>query len=235
MTQSSSGYARPELLADPGWLEERLDDPNVRIIDCATFDLYQKAHIKGAVGLRVNPFLKDANDSLHVMPPDQFARLMGDLGVGPDTTVVSYDTAGGVPACRMWWALNHYGHTNAKVLNGGWERWFHEGRPISRDVPSVPATAFTPVVDDSVLCSLDYGKAHVGDGNVVYLDVRSDGEWTGENSRGNKRIGHVPGAVHLEWTNFMNPEPNRSWKSAEEIRALLDAEGVTPDKEVITY
>ena len=75
MTQSSSGYARPELLAEPDWLEERLDDPNVRVIDCATFDLYQKAHIKGAVGLRVNPFIKDANDSLHVMPPDQFAKL----------------------------------------------------------------------------------------------------------------------------------------------------------------
>ena len=194
MTQSSSGYARPELLAEPDWLEEHLDDPNVRVIDCATFDLYQKAHIKGAVGLRVNPFIKDANDSLHVMPPGQFAKLMGDLGVGPDTTVVSYDTAGGVPACRMWWVLNHYGHTNAKVLNGGWERWFHEGRPISREVPSVSAATFTPVTNDSVLCSLDYGKAHVGDEGVIYLDVRSDGEWTGENSRGNKRIGHVPGA-----------------------------------------
>ena len=135
----------------------------------------------------------------------------------------------------MWWVLNYYGHTNARVLNGGWERWFHEGRPISREVPSVPAAAFTPATNDSLVCSLDYGKARVGDANVIYLDVRSDGEWTGENSRGNKRIGRVPGAIHLEWTNFMNPEPNRSWKSAEEIRALLDAAGVTPDKEVITY
>ena len=118
---------------------------------------------------------------------------MGDLGVGPDTTVVSYDTAGGVPASRMWWVLNYYGHTNAKVLNGGWERWFHEGRPISRDVPSAASAAFTPVVNDAGLCSLDYGKAHVGDEGVIFLDVRSDGEWTGEVSRNNKRIGRVPG------------------------------------------
>ena len=98
MTQASTEYARPELLAEADWLEAHLDDPNVRVIDCATFELYQKAHIRNAVGLRVNPVIKNADDTLHVMPPDQFKKLMGDLSVGPDTTVVTYDTAGGVPA-----------------------------------------------------------------------------------------------------------------------------------------
>ncbi len=235
MTQASAVYARPELLAEADWLEAHLDDPNVRVIDCATFDLYQKAHIRNAVGLRVNPNIKDADDTMHVMPPDQFAKLMGDLGVDPDTMVVTYDTAGGVPASRMWWALNYYGHTNVKVLNGGWEKWFHEGRPVSREIPKVSAEAFSPVANESLLCPLDYGKAHVEDSKVLYMDMRSEGEWTGETTRGNKRSGHIPGAVHLEWTNFMNPEPNRTWKSAEELRALLDAAGVTPDREVITY
>ena len=235
MTQGSIDYARPELLADADWLEAHLDNSNVRVIDCTTFDLYQKAHIKNAVGLRVNPYIKDSDDTLHVMPPDQFAKLMGDLGVGPDTTVVTYDTAGGVPASRMWWVLNYYGHTNAKVLNGGWEKWFHEGRPVSRDIPKVSAPAFVPAANEDLLCPLSYGKSHVEDSRVLYLDMRSDGEWTGEVTRGNKRSGHIPGAVHLEWTNFMNAEPNRTWKSAPELKALLDAAGVTPDKEIITY
>lgn len=235
MTQASAEYARPELLAEADWLEAHLDDPNVRVIDCATFELYQKAHIRNAVGLRVNPVIKNADDTVHVMPPDQFAKLMGDLGVGPDTTVVTYDTAGGVPASRLWWALNYYGHANAKVLNGGWEKWFHEGRPVSREIPKVSAATFTPVADESLLCPLDYGKTHVEDSKVLYLDVRSEGEWTGETTRGNKRSGHIPGAVHLEWSNFMNTEPNRTWKSAGELKALLDAAGVTPDREVITY
>ena len=235
MTQAPTEYARPELLAGADWLEAHLDDANVRIIDCATFDLFQKAHIKNAVGLRLNPYIKDADDTVHVMPPDQFAKLMGDLGVGPDTTVVTYDTAGGVPASRMWWVLNYYGHTNAKVLNGGWEKWFHEGRPVSRDIPKVSAPAFTPTTNEDLLCPLDYGKSHVEDSKVLYLDMRSDGEWTGDVTRGNKRSGHIPGAVHLEWTNFMNAEPNRTWKSAAELKALLDAAGVTPDREIITY
>ena len=235
MTQEPTGYARPELLADTDWLGTHLDDPNVRIIDCATFELYQKAHIRNAVGLQVNPFIKNADDTLHVMTPDQFATLMGDLGVNSDTTVIAYDTAGGVPASRMWWVLNYYGHTNAKVLNGGWEKWFHDGLPISREIPKFSATTFTPVVEEKLLCSLEYGKSHLDDNKVLYLDVRSEGEWTGETTRGNKRVGHIPGAVHLEWTNFMNPEPNRTWKSAGELRELLDAAGVTPDREIITY
>ena len=235
MTQASAEYARPELLAEADWLEAHLDDPNVRVIDCATFDLYQKAHIKNAMGLRVNPFIKNADDTMHVMPPDQFTNLMGDLGVGPDTTVVTYDMAGGVPASRMWWALNYYGHTNAKVLNGGWEKWFHEGRPVSREIPKVSTPVFTAVVNEDLMCPLDYGKSHVEDSKVLYLDMRSEGEWTGETTRGNKRSGHIPGAVHLEWTKFMNAEPNRTWKSAAELKALLDAAGVTPDREVITY
>ena len=82
MTQASAEYARPELLAEADWLEAHLDDPNVRVIDCATFDLYQKAHIKNAMGLRVNPFIKNADDTIHVMPPDQFTKLMGGRCAG---------------------------------------------------------------------------------------------------------------------------------------------------------
>ena len=79
MTQTPTGYTRPELLADADWLQAHLDDPNVRVIDCATFDLYEKAHIRNAVGLRVNPFIKNVDDTVHVMPPDQFTKLMGDV------------------------------------------------------------------------------------------------------------------------------------------------------------
>ena len=92
MTLEPTGYARPELLADTDWLETHLDDPNVRIIDCATFELYQKAHIRNAVGLQVNPFIKNADDTLHVMPPDQFATLMGDLGVNLSLIHISEPT-----------------------------------------------------------------------------------------------------------------------------------------------
>ena len=74
-----------------------------------------------------------------------------------------------------------------------------------------------------------------GSADVVFLDVRTDGEWDGSNDRGNKRAGHVPGAVHLEWLNFITGDRSRMFKSAEELRSMLESAGVTPEKEVVTY
>ena len=74
-------------------------------------------------------------------------------------------------------------------------------------------------------CSLD---------DVVVWDVRSDGEYDGSSSRGNKRVGHVPGAVHLEWFNVMDRE-TQCFKPADEVRRMLTEKGITPDKAVYAY
>ena len=242
MTASGEGqgYAHPELLADTAWLQEHLDDPKVRVIDCDPIEMYRRAHIRNAVGLRVHHYLKQPPEpgreyGTHVMVPDQLAGLMGDLGVGQDTQVVTYDGAGGVYAARVWWVLNYHGHRGVKLLNGGWNKWFSEGRPMSMDVPSFPKAAFEPRMNPDLLCTLDYTVGRVGKAEVTFWDVRSDGEWTGENTRGNRRGGHIPGAVHLEWLDLVTDDALRTLKPAAEMRALLEAAGVTPDREVITY
>lgn len=234
MTTTQQGYARPEMLAETDWLQQHLNDQNIRVVDCEVFDAYRRAHVPGAVGLRVNPFIKDANSSVSVMPPDQFGKLMGELGVTDDTTVVVYD-AGGVTAGRMWWVLAYYGHTKVKLLNGGWTKWLMEGRPITNRVTAVKAATFSPREQSGVCCDLAGVKAAIESKGPVLLDVRSDGEWTGETTRGNKRGGHMPGAVHLEWTNFMAAEEPRVFKPAHELRAMLAVRGITPEREVVTY
>src|SRR5690606_10596867 len=121
-------YARPQLLAEPDWLAQHLDDPKVRVIDCATLEAYRRAHIPGAVQLPVHFYIKDdgppgADHGTFVMSPAAFEELMAKLGVSADTTVVTYDDNNALVASRLWWVLKYYGHTNAKVLNGGWHRW----------------------------------------------------------------------------------------------------------------
>jgi len=228
------GYTRPELLAETSSLQEHLNDPTVRILDCEVFDAYRRAHIPGAVGLRVAAGLKDANDPLHIMPPEQFARLMGELGVSNDTTVVTYD-AGGIQATRIWWALSYHGHTNVKVLNGGWTKWLMEGRPIVNRVTTPQQAAFTPRMAPEVSCDLARMKSAVESQGPVILDVRTEAEFTGEQARGLKRGGHMPGAVRIDWPEFMTRDEPRVFRSAEELRALLAARGVHPEREVITY
>ncbi len=232
---NTNGYARPELLAEPEWLAEHINDETVRVIDCATLDAYRRAHITGAVGLPVHIYIKDPKDETFVMPPDQFAELMGKLGVGDDTTVVTYDDNNSLVATRLWWVLNYYGHTNSKVLNGGWHRWLHEGRAITPHATHPQPTTFTPTTNEDLVCGLDDLKGRIGKAGVQIMDVRTDEEWTGANDRGNKRSGHVPGAVHLEWLNFVSKDDRRVFLPADDLRAMLRGVGITPESEVVTY
>jgi len=170
-----------------------------------------------------------------LMEPEQFKAMCQGLGIGDDTLVIAYDNAQSLTAARLWWALNTYGHSNVKVLDGGWRRWVSEGRKISFDRahPDTSVT-FTPNRDESLLVKVDELKAACNLDSAVIWDVRSDGEWDGSASRGNKRVGHVPGAVHLEWFNLMDRDTHR-FKSAGDIRRILSENGITPDKNVYTY
>jgi thiosulfate/3-mercaptopyruvate sulfurtransferase len=238
---TTQGYARPELLVETDWLAAHLDDPQIRIVDCDPMDVYRRAHIQHAIGIPVHHYIKQPEYTADfrkyplVAPPDTMKALMERMGIGDDNLVVTYDSNGCLWSARLWWALHYYGHTNVKVLNGGWKKWFAEGRPVSIDSPRPSATTFTPRPNPDVLCTLDYGRANVGNADVVFLDVRSDGEWDGSNNRGNKRAGRIPGAVHLEWLNFVTADAYQTIKPAHELRAMLEAVGATPDKEIVTY
>lgn len=144
MTAVTTDYAYPEILAESEWLAAHLQDPAIRIVDTEPREVYRRAHISGAVGYSGSQFLKEQGA---VLGPDQFAALMVDLGISDDTTVVvAHDAASGLFATRLWWMLNYYGHTQVKVLNGGWDKWFAEGRPISNTPVQPPKGNFTPHV-----------------------------------------------------------------------------------------
>ena len=233
-------YARPELLAEPDWLASVIDDPNVRLIDCATVEAYRRAHIPGAVQLPVHYYIKerDPEGSDHgtlVMPPSEFEELMGKLGVSNDTTVVAYDDNNGLVAARLWWVLKYYGHTNARVLNGGWHRWMSEGRPMTFHATKPPKASFSAKPNEDVYASADFLKEAHSNPACQVLDARSDSEWDGSNDRGNKRSGRVPGAHHLEWVRFVSSGDDRKFLPADELESLLRDAGIERDKPTITY
>lgn len=230
-----SGYARPEMLVDTGWLAQHLDDPSIRIVDCDNRDAYRRAHISGAVGVRDN-YWKNPENRTHVMTPEQFGNAISALGIGDDTLVVAYDAFGGLYAARLWWALNYYGHEKVVVLNGGWNKWFKEGHPITNVEPRYPRAAFNAKApNQSLFASAEDVLNAIDRPDAVILDVRSTEEYTGANLRGNKRGGHVPGAFHLEWLNYITRDDLQMFKPAEELRQMFQGAGATPEKEVITY
>lgn len=232
----AEGYAHPEMLVETDFLADHLGDPGLRLIDADYPAAYGRAHIPGAVGhLSDNAYLKTKTGATFVMEPDQAAETFGRMGIGDDTLVVVYDGDRARLAARFWWTLTYYGHRNVRVLNGGVSKWLAEGRPVTMAVPAPSAARFTPRPDPAVLGTCDLVKAGVGRDDTVFLDVRSAGEFSGAVTRGNKRAGHVPGAVHLEWTNFVTADEHKTFKPAAELREMLRAAGVTPDKNVFTY
>jgi thiosulfate/3-mercaptopyruvate sulfurtransferase len=227
------GYAHPELFVTTEWLGEHIDDPDVRIVDTDRPDAYQRAHIANAVGV-VDNYYKGGPDRVHVQSPAEFAATMSSLGISDDTLVVAYDSDLHF-APRLFWALNYYGHRNVKVLDGGFPRWFAEGRPVNRAVPTVARGRFQPRPQPDWIATKDQVVACFHRPDTVLVDVRTDEEWSGQNARGTKRGGRLPGAVHLEWKNFVEWGDVPVLKSGDQIRALLRRNGITSDKNVVTY
>lgn len=233
-------YSRPGLLVEPEWLAQHLDDPAVRVVDCGFPDAYRRAHIPGAAGLPVHHYIKEPDPAggefgVLVMAPTEFEALMGGLGVGPDTTVVVYDDDNARVSTRLWWVLNYYGHTNVRVLNGGWHSWLSEGRTVTFEPFQAAPADFRARVTPPVNASCEYLVAQHADPGVQVLDARSDAEWLGREGRGNRRVGHVPGARHLEWVRFVSRDRYRRFLPADDLQALLDVAGIEKGKETITY
>jgi thiosulfate/3-mercaptopyruvate sulfurtransferase len=227
------GYARPELLADTDWLAQHLNDPEIRIVDMRSKEAYHKSHIPGAVYLAWEA-LKDPENDVYVIPPEKFAALMGQLGISNETTVVGYDDQGGLSPARLWWVLDYYGRPNAKVLNGGWNKWTKEKRPVTSEGPSPQPATFNVQPDAGKVCFVEELLTDMKRPNVVIVDARSSAEYTGFDVHA-KRGGHIPGAVNIDWTRNVTNDDVKTFKPAAELLKMYEAAGVTRDKEIIAH
>lgn len=230
-------YVLPELLTNTEWLQNNLSNEDIRIVDCGYWEAYKRAHIPGAVGIPGDHYFKDPDTNrTFISNREQFSREMSELGISNNTLVVAYDDFGSLWASRLWWVLKYYGHHTVKVLNGGWQKWLNEDREITDLKPQIKKTTFDTSINQSILATaeqiMDIDPNHP---EKILFDVRSTAEYKGENDRGNKRAGHIPGAKHLEWLNFVDKDKRMIFKTASEMTELLDQLGITQDKEIITY
>lgn len=237
----SSQYAHPEALVSTDWVAEHLNDPNVRIAESnEDILLYDTGHIPGSVKI---DWVADLNDPVvrDYLDPESFAKLLSSKGISPDTTVVFYGDKSNWWATYAFWVFQLFGHTKAKIMNGGRKKWVDEGRELSKDVPSYPNTNYpVPARDDSKIRAFRHEVLEFIKGDGALVDVRSPGEYKGEllhmadyPQEGTLRGGHIPGAASIPWAKAANDDG--TFKSYEELLALYSDQGVTGDKEVIAY
>jgi thiosulfate/3-mercaptopyruvate sulfurtransferase len=238
----SNGYANPDVLVSTDWVAQHLNDPNVRLVESnEDVLLYDTGHISGAVNIDWHADLNDALQRDYI-DPERFAALMSRNGISPDTTVVFYGDKNNWWATYAFWVFQLFGHTNAKVMNGGRMKWIAEGRELSKDRPSYAAANYpVPKRDDSKIRAFrDDVLKHLEAGKPL-VDVRSPGEYRGEllhmadyPQEGAMRGGHIPTARNVPWARAANPDG--TFKSVEDLRAIYeDEQGLKPSDEVVAY
>jgi thiosulfate/3-mercaptopyruvate sulfurtransferase len=251
MTAGGSGFAHPQYLVDTEWLAARLGDAALRVFDCTTHlhldpqTVYrvesgradwERGHIPGAGHLDLQGELSDRTSPLRfTMPPaEQFAAAMSRHGVGDGTRVVLYSAVNIWWATRIWWMLRAFGFDAAAVLDGGWEKWVAEGRPVSTDRPAYPPTAFVARPRPGLIATKEQVLAAIGHAGTRTVNALSARQHTGESGVHYGRPGHIAGSVNVPGTALMQPRSN-TYRPPAELRALFDSVGATPDRTVITY
>ena len=239
----SRGYAHPDALVSTDWVAQHLKDPGVRLVESNEDPLlYASGHIPGAVEV---DWTRDLNDPVRrdYLGRAGFEKLMRRIGAGPDTTVIFYGDRNNWWATYALWVFRLFGHTNAKVMDGGRIKWVKEGRELTRDVPSYPESHYqAPERNDSQVRAfrdtvLDHVKKH---GKMI--DVRSPQEYSGERlhmpeypNEGALRGGHIPGAANIPWARAVNPDDG-TFKTADELRGLYEGEArLASGDDVIVY
>lgn len=240
----------PDALVDTAWLAERLDDPRLRVLDCTVFlgrpqlesgrAAWEEGHIPGSGFADLIHDLSDPANTRYAFPfppAEQFAAAMGRLGVGDDSTVVLYDRAGNMWAARLWWMLRAYGFDRAAVLDGGWQAWTAEGRPVSTGPSSYPPARFTPRPRPQLIADKDEVLAAIDDEQRVLVHALSPEHFAGRASSSSGRTGHIPGSVNVPAfgeTGIVDPATGRYLPLAE-LRRRVEAADALGGERVITY
>jgi len=231
--------ARSDVLVSTDWAESNLDAPNTVFVEVdEDTSAYDGGHIEGAVKLDWKEDLQD-HVKRDFVDAQQFSKLLSERGIANDDTVILYGGNNNWFAAYAYWYFKLYGHDKVKLLDGGRKKWELDGRPLSTDAVKRPETSYTAKDPDNTIRAFrDEVIAKIG--SVGFVDVRSPEEFRGEKLAPDhlpqeqaQVPGHIAGAANVPWVKAANDDG--TFKSADELKALYDAEGITGDREVIAY
>ena len=247
-------------IVDGDWLQARLHDKNLRLIDATTFlkipqgegfpelwsgfEAYQEEHIPGAAYADLLKDFTDPNGSapFTIATRKQFLEAVAPLGITKDTYVVIYDRGPLVNvdilasdwSARLRWQLKYEGFDNVAVLDGGLRKWKLDGRPTEAGISEYPYAVWEGERRDDLIVSKEEVKAALANEDIVLINSLSEADFRGETTT-YPRPGHIPGSKHAFFGSHSNPA-TRLLKSEDDLRATFDALGaLDPSKKVITY
>lgn len=239
----------PTPLVETEWLAANLDSEDLRILDCSVvmrttddgyvFEGARKewltGHVPGSQFVDVLTELADKGSALPMMMPNEesFAHVMSGKGVGNGTRVVLYDRSNHAWAARVWWMLRASGFDSAAVLNGGWQKWTAEERPVSNEhsEPEYADFSFTPRPE--LFAAKDEVLRSINDDSAVLINSLSAEEHQGKTSRF-PRSGRIAGSVNVYCQSLVDPVTH-TYLPPDELRRIFEAAGALDGNRTITY
>jgi thiosulfate/3-mercaptopyruvate sulfurtransferase len=237
-TPRVSAEITPGIMVSSEELADLARQRSVVIIDARGADEYRKLHIPDAVNIPSDSFrdpdtlkeiLEYKKNNGFAIPTEMAERIFSEAGVDTKTRIIIYDSITFPHSSIIWAILKYFGHDNAQVLKGGFEKWIIESRAITKKSPEVQKKTFVARPRPEMVATREWVLNNKG--NTVVWDLRSFEEYLGINPAGNPRGGHIPGAINLEWRHLAG---HSTVKSTNEIQEILEEAGVTRDKEIVT-
>jgi len=246
------GFAHPGFLAETDWLAAHLDDPDLVVLDCTTHLIpdpkitytvqpgredFEKGHIPGAQFVDLQADLSATHPKLRFMMsgPAAFAAAMGQFGIDNKTRVILYSTTTPQWASRVWWIMRTYGHDLAAVLNGGFQKWAREGRPVETGpAPPRPRAKFIVHEDRHLMESKEAVLGAVGDNTSCTINALSPEQHAGSGGNTYGRPGRIAKSVNVPAASLLDPQTG-TFLPPTALRAKFDAVGAFEKKRVITY
>ena len=223
-------------LVSTGWLAENLAQADVVPVDASWFmpasgrsghAEFLASHITGARFLDIDAVSDTTSPVPHTLPTaEAFGRAMEEIGVNRTDRIVVYDNSPVRTAARGWFMLRHFGAERVAILDGGFQKWRAESRPVEAG-PARPRTARFDAVERGGVVTKQMLITGTGD---PILDARGRARFDGSepDPRPGIAAGHIPGARNLPFASLYREDG--TFKSQDELRAAFAAAGVDPEQ-----
>lgn len=221
---------------EPDELELLCAQKDVLIVDLSSAPQYIAGHIPQAHYLPYPLIVRTQTPVMGLLPDAEvFSRLLANLGANENSYIIAYDDEGGGCAARFLWTLHVFGHRRASILNGGIVSWINEQHEVTSLPPvSNAATDYSLRAGHEVSSDADSIIQKLDQPGTALLDARSAVEYSGEKKFAAK-AGHIPGAIHYEWTEALDKNRNMRLLPEAQIQSQLDGLGFSRDQEIICY
>lgn len=226
-----SVFAQLDMISAADYKALVKSDNNVVTVHAGKAKNYDANHIKGSILISYKDTDQKGDIKGLMMNPQDLAKFFSESGISEKNTIVLYDNGSQKYSTRLYWLLKYLGAPNVKILHKDKDEW-RKARIVLVSTPTQgKATTFTPKVDASILAVMADVEKSKEDANVVLIDVRAADEFDGTAEKSN---GHIPGAININHEDFLTAD-SQAFKSADEIKEMVEKLGATSDKTIILY